>query len=335
MTIDLQNEFTEQDLTTAEVIPWIQIVNPPNVKNLKKITENDWGLWLSKENAEAIGFNPDGDPNWKFVDLENNWENSVGYLSHATRFMVVHQSEMEVQEKSASGKAWKFVDVAYKYGFMTEAMERCQESSEMRFVVRALLILLGKNNEPLHDGVVQFTMRGVLGASFGSQYREFKKEANKLFFAKLNKPEKRLADDVLNRFVFPFSMAIAPPKTSEASPSIYVSGRASLAVEANTAIEVYGRKVNLFAQSFESLYQGKDSLLGQKLATYRAEYSDFPLPRTQKLEQQVPDEFYGDPLTGEVYGVDQSTSDLGLDNPPGYATAQSRKADSSLEAVPF
>jgi hypothetical protein len=128
-TIDLLNEFGEQDLASASVIPWIQIVNPPNIKNLAKIGENDWGLWLSKENAELIGFSAESDPNWRFADLENGWENSTGYLSHATRFLVVHQSEMEVQKKSSSGNGWQFVDVAYKYGVKTLAMEEALPAS--------------------------------------------------------------------------------------------------------------------------------------------------------------------------------------------------------------
>ena len=248
MSIDLLNEFNENDLASGGAIPWIQIVNPPNVKNLSKIEENDWGLWLSSENADTIGFSAEKDPNWRFVDLNNGWENSTGFLSHATRFLVVHQSDIEVHKKSPSGKGWQFVDLAYKNGVKTPAMEECESSNKtkIRSVVRTLILLLGKNNEPLHNGVVQCTMRGVLGASFGSQYREFKNESNKVFFQKANKPERRLADDVLNRFVFPFSMAIAPPKTSEASPSIYVSGRASLVVQEPTALEIYGRKVDLY-----------------------------------------------------------------------------------------
>jgi hypothetical protein len=283
------------------------MVNPPNVRGklLEQLSPEQWGMWLSAENAELIGFNPEGDPNWKYVDLENGWDNSTGYISHATRFLVIHQSEMEVQEK-IDGR-WRFVDVAYKYGIMTEAMERCKASqgNTMRSVVRTLLILLGKNNQPLHDGVVQMTMRGVFGASFGSQFRAFKAEANKAFFKAAGQAEKRLSDDILNRF-FPFSIAIAPPKTSDASPSIYVSGRAAF-IEETTATEVYGRKVNLFAQSFEALYQPKDSELGQKLAQYRAEYSDFPKPRNnQDQTEEAPVNDYWqqevDASTGEVTG---------------------------------
>lgn len=280
MALDFTNEFNEQDIESSGVIPWVQMVAPQKLNKLEMVQQYPWGIFLSDKNAELINFDPSDDPNWEKIDLDNGWEESKGYLTHATRFLVIHQSQMEVQEKDANGR-WRYLDLAYdRYGLMTEAREKAQADTTggYRTVVRNLLVLLGKNNRPLHSGVVQFTMRGVLGASFGSQYRAFRQEVNKAIFESMSQPEKRLSDDILNRAIFPFSMGIAMPTSSTASPSIYVSGRASVTVKETTAIESYGRKVNLYALPLEKAYQKANSELGMLLTQYREEYADFPKP---------------------------------------------------------
>ena len=62
--------------------------------------------------------------------------------------------------------------------------------------------------------------------------------------------------------------------------------------------------MNLFPQSFEALYQSKDSVLGTKLVQYRSDFVDFPSPRSkdkETLSQEFADHHLVNELTGEVF----------------------------------
>lgn len=176
-------EQFDGNFTESSSIPYLQIQNPPNLSTsqLKQINP-PYGLLLSKEQAELVGFTPNGD--WQETSVTyGDGGNEViveGFITHHIRFAIIRRSNIEVQEKTAQG--WRYIGGAYENGKATSYKELADSDRENhRIITRNLVLLLDADNNPMHSSPLQLTARGGFGGSIGIELKDFYKEVGNVF----------------------------------------------------------------------------------------------------------------------------------------------------------
>jgi|GEM_PF-6169422 len=190
--------------------PYIQVLTHPNENPVKVKKERPWGFFLNQENADAIGFQPDD--NWKpctFYTVEGeSFANAVvsmtpediaeygkagqevtehtGYLSHNLMFHLILNSQVEVETKGE--KSYRFVALRW-HGDKAERQATEDLLKEVgedgrkthRWIQRYLIVIIGADGEPLHDGVIQWKAKGGAGGAFASELKEFNQNLNSAY----------------------------------------------------------------------------------------------------------------------------------------------------------
>lgn len=155
------SDFTENDQykTDKEVIPWIQALNKS--EDLERA-----GLFISQENVKESNFSPD--ENWEpFKKRFGKSDTVEGFRTITPNFSIIHSSPLFMRNREGEK-----VYVPYNKETYNSKLQTC--------VTRYLLLLLSKDNKPLHYTPIQFTAKGSVCGSFGTELRKIREEINKL-----------------------------------------------------------------------------------------------------------------------------------------------------------
>ena len=159
----------ETEIVSSTQIPYAQIQNPPNL-SLSQIEEFNppYGWFIPNEQAELAGF--DVTENWQptrltFGEDTPNPRHVDGFLAQKIKIVVLHQSNIEVQEKAANG--WKYCGLAYKSGQLTPQGESARDDRmNFRLRTRYLIFFLNSKKELLHPSPIKIGMNAGVGAAF-------------------------------------------------------------------------------------------------------------------------------------------------------------------------
>ena len=280
----------DNELTTASVIPWLQVVNHPKLSQEKaEKLEEPWGVFLSAENAEIVGFT--ADENWGFAEVEFGSEKVPGLISRSIRAVFVHRSGLEVQSKGETGR-WEFVDLAYRNGKITEAGEAARDDREFyRKVNRNLLYIVGTDNQPLHNQPLQFTTRGAFGASLGVDLQAHYAQFEQVFFKSQNRPAKTINESGRSRIVYAASLGVdfSGFEAKGLNPALYMASRQCAVTKPENLVtkEVKDRMDRpqiLRGVMLSELFVPAASPFGQQLSNDFALYETFPMPNKGRTD---------------------------------------------------
>ena len=197
----------ESEIIASRQLPYCQIQNPPNL-SLSQIEQLNppWGWFIPTEQTELAGFG--ATDNWQptrltFGEDTANPRHVDGFLAHHLRIVVLHQSNIEVQEKAKNG--WRYCGLAYQHGQLTSYGESARgDRNNYRLRTRYLVMFLDEQNQLLHEIPLKIGMNAGVGAAFNTELKEFRKEIETVFFAQINKPQQQQARSrpLFNRFRF-------------------------------------------------------------------------------------------------------------------------------------
>ena len=118
------------ELEASSRIPYAQVQSPPNLDVEEIIQENKpYGVYLLKEQADLVGFQPDS--NWSEKTIVfgkgDKKETQTGFLTTTPRFVVLSQSGTEVEkgEWQDNGKTiagnWRYEGLLKQFGEYTRS----------------------------------------------------------------------------------------------------------------------------------------------------------------------------------------------------------------------
>lgn len=164
--LDLINENSDES-TKIDYAPYIQFVG---VKDSKK--PGDYGLFISDENAERVGFTvPAGCKIWKkrthHIAAGKTLE---GWISQEPRIIILKSSPLSIFSKDTGRFISEFDSSIYN------------KSTKQLYTLKTkhAVILLDENKNALHKGSLIYNPKNVSGSTFGLMHKEFKQEYQKV-----------------------------------------------------------------------------------------------------------------------------------------------------------
>ena len=287
MNISLFDQF-ESEIVASTQLPYCQIQNPPNLA-LSQIEQLNppWGWFIPNEQAQLSSFNATDD--WQpirltFAEDTSNPRVVDGFLATHLRIVVLHQSNIEVQEKVENG--WSYSGLAYQYGQLTKSGELAySDRDRYRLRTRYLVVFLDDNNQLLSSTPFQIGMNAGVGVAFGTELKEFRKEIETIFFAELGKPQQQLSHRAHSLTVLDIQLGLH--KSQGKAPFIYPQLRQT--PEKNTTLTRRDRSVELVHRSIESMIIAKKSDVGQTILSFWSEYKSFS---DRYQDDTVPEEIH-------------------------------------------
>ena len=142
----------------SQVLPWGLMINPRyGTDGLQS-----YGLAISQDNAQAVGFKPDG--NWQQVEHEFSSGMETVFISTTPRLVIVRRGPLSVKDRETGIKLGTFKD---NYdAFLADKVK-------FKTFTRHLIFLVGEDKKFLHESPMQLTLSGSAGASFGKNYSEY------------------------------------------------------------------------------------------------------------------------------------------------------------------
>jgi hypothetical protein len=142
----------------SQVLPWGLMINPRyGADGLQS-----YGLAISQDNAQAIGFQPD--ENWQQVEHEFSSGMETVFISTTPRLVIVRRGPLSVKDRETGIKLGTFKD---NYdAFLADKVK-------FKTFTRHLIFLIGEDKKFLHESPMQLTLSGSAGASFGKNYSEY------------------------------------------------------------------------------------------------------------------------------------------------------------------
>ena len=193
-----------------------------------------------------------------------------GFLAHHLRIVVLHQSNIEVQEKAKNG--WRYCGLAYQHGQLTSYGESARgDRNNYRLRTRYLVLFLDDRNQLLHEIPLKIGMNAGVGAAFNTELKEFRKEIETVFFTQIGKPQQQLNDRAHSLTVLDLQLGLH--KSEGKSPFIYPAKRVT-PDKSNTTTR-RDRSVELFHCSIESMIIPKVSDTGKTILSLWEQHQDF------------------------------------------------------------
>ncbi|WP_036488207.1 DUF5895 domain-containing protein [Myxosarcina sp. GI1] len=289
----------DSEIVTSSSIPFCQIKNPLNVP-LSQIEKLDlpWGWFITQEKAEIAEFKPDS--NWQPISLtfredsaDSNCEE--GFLAKRIRIVVLHRSQIEVQQKIEDNK-WLYAGLAYQNGQMSEQGHLTRSDRQnYRLRTRYLILFVDDNKQLLHKIPFQIGMNAGAGSAFGDEVKAFRKEIEAAFFESIGQPVRDLSDRAHALTVLDLQLGLH--KKEGKAP--YVCPKVRLVPTINKIgeeriVERRDRKVKLINQPLESFIVSKESETGQTILRLQEEYRDIFTREPEELSDETVDEFDSD-----------------------------------------
>lgn len=164
--LDLINENSD-DSTKIDYAPYIQFVG---VKDSKK--PGDYGLFISDENAERVGFEVSANSKmWKKRTHQIAAGKTLeGWICQEPRIIILRSSPLSMFSKENGRFISEFNSDIYN------------KSTRHLYTLKTkyAVILVDENKNALHKGSLIYNPKGVSGSTFGLMYKEFKQEYQKV-----------------------------------------------------------------------------------------------------------------------------------------------------------
>ena len=266
-------------------LPYAQIIAPVNLTESqirKNKVDVKFGLFVSQEQADAVGFTPDA--RWEAYTAEFGTEEVTevsGYLTTVIDCFILHRSAIEVQQKIDD--KWRFVGLGYDRSGITPHGELAKDREDFRLVNRLLIILLGADGQPLHDAPLQLTARGGFGGAFGSAIKDFYREADQAYAKAARASGQKIKGARLNDFAKAHVRFVCEldrvPKT-DTSPYVCVKSRIAVnGVAGQTKVIKQGdREITLTTVTIDQIMVPKNSDLGERIKDWFYENESFGEP---------------------------------------------------------
>ena len=273
MTSNLFSQF-ESEIIASTQIPYCQIQNPPNLSlsQIKQLNP-DWGWFIPAEQAEQANFNATDD--WQptrltFAEDTSSPRHVDGFIATHIRIVVLHQSNIEVQEKAKNG--WRYCGLAYQHGQLTSYGESAKsDRNNYRLRTRYLILFVDQQNQLLHNVPIQIGMNAGVGAAFNTELKEFRKEFETVFFTQANKPQQQLSNRAHSLTIFDMQLGIY--KSEGKAP--YLCPRQRVTPDQSTTITRRERTVELVQQPLESMIIPKASQTGKLILNFWQQHQNF------------------------------------------------------------
>jgi hypothetical protein len=272
-------EFNNE-ITASNSLPYCQIQNPPNL-SLAQIQqfEPPWGWFIPAEQAEIAQFQATDD----FEPVRLTWgedtanpRSTDGFIAQRLRFVILHRSNIEVQEKSNRG--WSYIGLAYERGMTTRFGELANSDREnYRLRTRYLLLFLDSKSQPLHQIPFRLGMGRGVGASFAAEIKEHRTEIEKAFFKLTNRPQQTLSERAHALSIV--EMQLGLHKSDGKAPFICPISRSTAALDSDVGkeniVERRERKVTLIGKALDRLLISKTSPVGKRILSLWEEHQNF------------------------------------------------------------
>lgn len=283
-------EFADQE-SSANIIPWAQVVNPKNMSlaDIRKF-KLPWGIFIAGDQATQLGFKPDA--NWTETSIEfvEN-EPKPGFITNKLRMVVLHRAATEVQKYN--GSRWEYLDLFFNNGWVDKLKSMPPiEKKNYRTLSRFLVIFLDSNNQALHNGVLQISLRGAFATAIGKQLTEYYKDLEKAFYAQFNAPAKTIKAEGRARLVVDFGLTLHRHESN--SPSIYAGTVSQPTLEKGAHKDfttTLGKAIKYVGADIKDLVIPIETPLGKQIISYFKEYNYFALPNKgygEKPTQPIP-----------------------------------------------
>ena len=264
----------ESEIVASTQLPYCQIQNPPNL-SLSQIEQLNppWGWFIPTDQSELANFQTTDD--WKptritFGEDTSNPRHVDGFLTTRIRIIVLHQSNIEVQEKAKNG--WRYYGLAYQHGQLTSYGESAySDRNSYRLRTRYLVMFLDDKNQLLHEIPFKIGMNAGVGAAFNTELKEFRKEIETVFFAQIGKSQQQLSDRAHSLTVLDLQLDIH--KGEGKSPYLYPATR--LTLDKSTTLNRRDRSVELSHCSIEEMIIPKNSDEGKTILSLWEQHQDF------------------------------------------------------------
>ena len=267
-------EQFESEIISSTQLPYCQIQNPPNL-TLSQIEQLNppWGWFIPSEQAEVANFQATDE--WQptrltFAEDTPNPRHVDGFLATHIRIVVLHQSNIEVQEKAKNG--WRYCGLAYQHGQLTSHDESAQsDRNNYRLRTRYLVLFLDDKNQLLHETPFKIGMNAGVGAAFSTELKEFRKEIETIFFAQIGKPQQQLSDRAHALTVLDLQLGLH--KSEGKSPFIYPQQRQT--PDKSATLTRRNRSIELLHAPIEELIITKESDEGKTILFLWEQHQDF------------------------------------------------------------
>lgn len=282
-------------------IPWCQIVSPPRGRTSSELKKGGYplGIFITKENAEAVGFQPESP--WKETVLvrenKNGEEEEIeGYITDEATFLIIHSSQTEVQKRGDRG--YTFMGMAYgKNGLTPEGQlvaDRVPDPETDKppaFCTRYLLVFVGSNGF-MQSAPLALSARSAFRATFNNAVGHYKKAMAQAFAADQRSKGKKVTGSGMSEFFLAHCLQTVhltffnPPgdRSAYSYPNAYLepTNKAELVGQSKEIEQDDGhgnkRKVTLLGVDYKNLIIPITSEQGQQIASWFQEYDSFPLP---------------------------------------------------------
>ena len=291
-------------------LPFLQLESLPNIKTaqLKKL-DPPFGWFLTKENADACGFTPSAD--WIEIELERDGRDESGsevtisipgFISRTPRFCTVLESDIEIQEKVPSKRypagLWThrglaFDDKGKPTRWRVEQQKlRGKDENRWCMLTRRLVLLLDRDNTPLHATPLAFSCRSAWGANLGIELREWRNAVNEKYIEAAQaqgvkiSANARLSKSAISYAVF--TPTLHWRRTDDSySPTVCVVGwnaptnKSEMVGVTRVMTRSPGRKpyeLTVTGAGFKDMMVSKASPAGQLIAEWQELHTDFVSP---------------------------------------------------------
>ena len=264
----------ESEIVLSSQLPYCQIQNPPNL-SLGQIEQLNppWGWFIPADQAELASFQATDD--WQptrltFAEDTPSPRHVDGFLATHIRIVVLHQSNIEVQEKAQNG--WRYCGLAYQHGQLTSYGESAKgDRNNYRLRTRYLVMFVDLDNQLLHETPFKIGMNAGVGAAFSTELKEFRKEIETIFFAQIGKPQQQLSDRAHSLTVLDLQLGLH--KSEGKSPFIYPAKR--ITPDKNITLTRRDRNVQLLHSPIEEMIIPKVSDIGKTILSLWEQHQDF------------------------------------------------------------
>jgi hypothetical protein len=275
---DLRGEF-DGETVPLNSLAFCQILNPPNLPlaQLKKLGNScHWGLFLPGDQAQKVNFTP----NESFTPVqvtfgdEGNERTVEGWLAKRIRLCVLHRSSgIDVQERASNG--WRTLGAAYRGGSLTELGLKAEADKETyRFRTRYLILLLDKDNQPLHDVPLSLGLGRGPGGSIGEELRAFRSEVDLAYREYAGVSGVQLSDSALSRTALSIELGLHKGK----APFVCPKRRSKPTADSSGIVEEvvrHERTVTLVSEPIGSWLIPKESETGKLIRALFEQYQGF------------------------------------------------------------
>ncbi|XHX80907.1 MAG: DUF5895 domain-containing protein [Stenomitos frigidus ULC029] len=281
------------NLEESKSLPYAQVLALPNMAVSEILSlGKPYGFFIPESEAQKCGFKPD--ERWEttsivFGDIDSpDATTTAGWVTHKPRFLIIHRSQSEVQEKvTQNGKTfWKIIDFEWankektEAGFQAEAHKSLGQDKKFRTCKRLLIVFLGADNEPLHGGCIKMTIRGGFAGAFGAEMTGFYQDLSKAYVALLKKRKPQASGylDMETRAKAVIDLQFSPTRQKNQNPYLVVSQRFSPLVAPGELVEKVDdqdRKIRLVGTNVGSILLRLDNTTALIADAYYAEYEWF------------------------------------------------------------